>query len=200
MLEADGQTFTADAVVLANGWEARELAEPLGITLPVEPARGQIIISEPIAPFSRPAIHSTHHIYMRQTVSGTCQIGSHTEYVGPNKDVTLDKLSTYATDISKIIPHSHIPSAKPDVIIFPRIISDNTSEIKPLGYLEVYKRLLGQIILAIDNDIAKKQLHVLELLVKQTKGFELLSGRDLYENPCSIINIMDKLNDVNESC
>lgn len=102
-------------------------------------------------------------------------------------------------DISKIIPESHVPSAKPDVIIFPKIISSAKSEIRPIGYMEAYKRLLSQIILAIDKNIAKKQLHVLELLVKQTKGFELLSGKDLYENPSSILNLIGKLNDVNKN-
>jgi hypothetical protein len=100
-------------------------------------------------------------------------------------------------DISKIIPNSYVSSAKPDVIIFPRIISITKSEIRPVGHMEAYRRLLGQIILAIDKNIAKKQLHVLELLVKQTKGFELLSGKDLYENPCSILSIIGKLNEVN---
>ena len=103
-------------------------------------------------------------------------------------------------DISKIIPGSHIPSTKPDAIIFPQITSINKSEIRPIGYMEVYKRLLSQIILAIDKNIAKKQLHVVELLVKQTKGFELLSGKDLYDNPCSILNLIGRINDINENC
>jgi sarcosine oxidase subunit beta len=104
LIKTGGETFSADVVVLANGWQATGLAEPLGITLPVVPARGQIIITEPLAPFVRKAIHSTRHIYMRQTVSGTCQIGSHTEFVGSDRRVTLEKLGNYAEDISKMIP------------------------------------------------------------------------------------------------
>lgn len=103
-------------------------------------------------------------------------------------------------DISEIIPGSHIQSAKPDVIVFPQIVSAIKSKIRPIGYLEVYKRLLNQTILAIDKDVAKKQLHVLELLVKQTKGFELLSGKDLYENPDSILNFIDNIRNANEIC
>jgi hypothetical protein len=96
-------------------------------------------------------------------------------------------------DISKIIPDSHIQSAKPDVIIFPKIISGNKSKLRPIGHMEVYKRLLNQIILAIDKNVAKEQLNALEWLVKQTRGFELLSGRDLHENPDSILNFIGKL-------
>ncbi len=103
-------------------------------------------------------------------------------------------------DISKIIPGSHISSAKPDVIIIPKIISSSKSEIRHIGHLEVYKRLLSQIILAIDKKVAKKQLNALELLVKQTRGFELLSGKDLYENPDSILNVIGKLKNANEAC
>lgn len=104
LLQTDSRVVPADAVVLATGWQAGELTEPLGFTIPVVPARGQIIITEPLAPLTRKAIHSAHHIYMRQTVSGTCQIGSHTEFVGSDKAVTLEKLSRYAKDITQMIP------------------------------------------------------------------------------------------------
>jgi sarcosine oxidase subunit beta len=72
--------------------------------LPVVPARGQIIISEPISPLTKKIIISLHHMYMRQTVSGTCQIGSHTELVGPSKEVTLAKLREYTKDLTRILP------------------------------------------------------------------------------------------------
>lgn len=103
-VRTNGESFSADAVVLATGWQASELAEPLGIVLPVVPARGQIIISEPISPLSQKIIMSLHHMYMRQTVSGTCQIGSHTELVGPSKEVTLAKLREYTKDLTRILP------------------------------------------------------------------------------------------------
>ena len=117
-----------------------------------------------------------------------------------NENKPFSKEGKIPIDISKIIPDSHIQSAKPDVIVFPRIISGTTSKIRPIGHLEVYKRLLSQIILAIDKNVAKKQLYALELLVKQTKGFELLTGKDLYENPDAILNFISKLKNVNENC
>jgi sarcosine oxidase subunit beta len=104
LLQTDTRAVSADAVVLATGWQSDELTESLGFTVPVVPARGQIIITEPLAPLTRKGIHSAHHIYMRQTVSGTCQIGSHTEFVGPDRNVTLEKLRRYAEDITQMIP------------------------------------------------------------------------------------------------
>lgn len=103
-------------------------------------------------------------------------------------------------DISKIIPDSHISSTKPDVILFPKIVSSTKSKIRPIGHLEVYKRLLNQIILAIDKNVATKQLNALEFLVKQTKGFELLSGKDMYENPGAILNFLGRFKNANENC
>jgi len=96
--------ISADAVVLASGWRAVELLEPLGIVLPVAPARGQIIISEPLAPLTRKIIVSCLDIYTRQTADGTFQIGSHTELVGPRKDVTLTKLRAYTDGVTRIVP------------------------------------------------------------------------------------------------
>ena len=117
-----------------------------------------------------------------------------------NGNKSFAKEGKMPIDISKIIPDSHIQSAKPDVIVFPRIISGTKSKIRPIGHLEVFKRLLSQIILAIDKNVAKKQLNTLEWLVKQTRGFELLTGKDLYENPGSIINFIDKLKNADETC
>lgn len=102
-------------------------------------------------------------------------------------------------DISKIVPGSHIQSVKPDVIVFPKIVSAIESKIQPIGHLEVYRRLLSQTILAIDKSVAGMQLHTLELLVKQTKGYELLSGKDLYEDPNSIVDLIDELKVANET-
>jgi sarcosine oxidase subunit beta len=103
-VQTNGDTYYADAVVLATGWQAPELAAPLGIVIPVAPARGQLIVSEPLGPVTQKVIMSLHHIYFRQTLSGTCLIGSHTELVGPSKEVTLAKLREYTEGVSRIVP------------------------------------------------------------------------------------------------
>ena len=94
--------FSADAVVLAAGWRAAQLAAPLGIVLALAPARGQIIITEPLAPLTRKIL--VGGVYIRQTGDGTFQIGSHVELVGPRKDVTFEKLRTFADAAVKLVP------------------------------------------------------------------------------------------------
>jgi len=104
LVRSDTETFSADAVVLATGWQASELAKPLGLSVPVIPARGQVIVSEPLGPITQKIITTLHDNYVRQTVSGTCQIGSQLELVGPVKTVTLPTLRELAERISEVVP------------------------------------------------------------------------------------------------
>jgi hypothetical protein len=47
--------------------------------------------------------------------------------------------------------------------------------------------------LAVDKSVARNQLSTLGRLVKQVSGFELQSGKDLYEDPSRIISIIEQL-------
>lgn len=97
-------------------------------------------------------------------------------------------------DISRFYPGSFIPVLRPDVIIFPKIISEERSMLNPLSQTESYKKLLKQTSLPADKNISRDQLRILEKLVKQTKGFELLSGRDIYEDSKLLIGLLSKVN------
>jgi hypothetical protein len=99
-----------------------------------------------------------------------------------------------SVDISQFFLDSFVPCIRPDVIIFPRITSNKKSQIYPLNKKDVYARLLKQIILPVDNEVSKKQLTALEKLVKQTTGFELLSGRDIYEEPRELTDLLRNIN------
>lgn len=103
-VQSDKQRFQADAVVLATGWQAGELAKPLGLSVPVIPARGQVIVSEPLSPITQKTITTLYDNYLRQTVSGTCQIGSQLELVGPVKTLTLPTLRELVERITEVIP------------------------------------------------------------------------------------------------
>jgi len=104
LVQSEKETFTSDAVVLATGWQAYEIAKPLGLTIPVVPARGQIIISEPLGSITQKVIMTLDDYYFRQTVSGTCQIGSQLELVGPDKTLTLPVLREIAKRVTDLIP------------------------------------------------------------------------------------------------
>ena len=98
-----------------------------------------------------------------------------------------------AIDVSQIYSGRFIPTMTPNIIIFPKITFDAKSHISPLTQIEVYTRLLTQIILAPQKTIIKKNLQLLEKLVTQTTGFELLAGKDVYEDPSKLVEIVDNL-------
>ena len=96
-------------------------------------------------------------------------------------------------DVSTIFPGFFIPHVKPNAIIFPKITSHQQSILSPIPQVEVFRRLLKQTIMAVDNDISRSQLRIMQHLVRQARGFELLSGRDIYENPKRLISLLAKV-------
>jgi len=90
-VEAGDQRFRAARVVLAAGLGNRELAAQVGLHAPVQPNRGQVLVSERVSKFLD---HPT--TYVRQTDEGTVQLGDSMEDVGLDDGTTADVLSTIA--------------------------------------------------------------------------------------------------------
>jgi hypothetical protein len=106
--------------------------------------------------------------------------------------VPARKGSKVLVDITQIIPDSFIPFVRPNAIIFLKITSNGHSHICPLNQMETYNRMLQQSALALDREASRNQLNVLGRLVRQVRGFELFSGRDVYDNPGMIKDIICK--------
>jgi glycine/D-amino acid oxidase-like deaminating enzyme len=85
------RTYDAGRVVLAAGLGNRVLAPMVGLSAPVKPLRGQILVTERIQPF---LAYPT--IYVRQTVEGSVMIGDSAEDVGFDDSVTPDVLADIA--------------------------------------------------------------------------------------------------------
>ena len=66
-----GETVVAERVVLAAGLGSRMLAPQLGLVAPVFPLRGEILVTDKVAPFLDVAT-----LNLRQTVEGGCLIGA----------------------------------------------------------------------------------------------------------------------------
>lgn len=109
------------------------------------------------------------------------------------RTIRIPKNTKVPIDISNYFPDSFVSSLMPDVIIFPKMTSNRVSMLNRLSQTESYKRLLKQTVLAADKNISLSQLRTLEKLVKQTKGFELLSGRDIYDDPKILIVLLNKI-------
>lgn len=98
-VRADGITYSAARVVLAAGLGNRALAPLVGLSAPVQPNRGQIIVTERLQPFLR---HPTLHV--RQTGEGVVQIGDSKEDVGFDDGTTLAQLSHIAARATRCFP------------------------------------------------------------------------------------------------
>jgi octopine oxidase subunit B len=93
------QRWTAARVVLAAGLGNRNLAPSVGLQAPVVPVRGQVLVSERVAPFLH---YPTATV--RQTNEGTVQLGDSLENVGFDNGVTTDVLSEIAARGVKAFP------------------------------------------------------------------------------------------------
>ena len=99
LVTAAGQVHVAGKLVLAAGLGNRVLAPQVGLRAPVQPNRGQILVSERMQSF---LTHPTMQV--RQTGDGVVQIGDSKEDVGLNDGTTLIQLSRIAQRALRCFP------------------------------------------------------------------------------------------------
>jgi glycine oxidase len=93
--------ISTNTVVIAAGAWSRSVGEIFGLSIPVEPAKGQMI-----------AVRATqlHHVvawdehYLVPRKNGEVIIGSTVEFIGHNKDVTLETLQLFVNRSEALIP------------------------------------------------------------------------------------------------
>jgi len=86
-----GQTWLGARVVLAAGLGNQVLAAQVGLNVQVTPNRGQILVTERLAPFLN---HPTN--YVRQTAEGSVQLGDSHEAAGLNDSVSASVVASLA--------------------------------------------------------------------------------------------------------
>jgi glycine/D-amino acid oxidase-like deaminating enzyme len=98
-VRAGGITYTAARLVLAAGLGNRALAPLVALSAPVQPNRGQVLVTERLQPFLR---FPTQHV--RQTGEGVVQIGDSKEDVGFDDGTTLAQLARIAARAIRCFP------------------------------------------------------------------------------------------------
>ena len=91
----------AGTVVIATGSWSRQVGELFGITIPVEPAKGQMLAVR--ATQLRHVISCDEH-YLVPRKNGEVIMGSSVEYVGHTKDVTLDTVQAFIDRSEALVP------------------------------------------------------------------------------------------------
>lgn len=91
--------WLADRVILTAGLGNKELAPELGLSAPVRPVRGQIMVTEKLKPFLRHGIS-----FIRQTVEGGIVFGESSEEAGLDDRTTPDVIQTTAKRAVAALP------------------------------------------------------------------------------------------------
>jgi len=94
--------FTAEHFVLAAGCWSAALVEPLGIKLPMQSCRGQMIEFE--TPQDWPLVVRAGHHYVVPRPDGRVVAGTTAEYVGFDKAVTGEGLRSIIEGVARIVP------------------------------------------------------------------------------------------------
>ncbi|HKX17149.1 MAG TPA: FAD-dependent oxidoreductase [bacterium] len=97
------RVYAADHVVLAAGAWSPKLAAPLGINLPIEPGKGQILATHPLPPITTRVINSSG-AGVCQDRAGAVLVGSTLEFVGFDKNVSDLAGRELLSDAARIVP------------------------------------------------------------------------------------------------
>lgn len=99
LIFADGGEMRAGKVVLAAGHDGVRLAPMVGLSAPVRPQRGHVIVTEKTAPFLKFPVG-----FIRQTDEGGVMIGDSFEEIGFDTTVRNGITSTIAERAIRIFP------------------------------------------------------------------------------------------------
>ena len=95
----DGQKHATAKTMITAGLGATELAPMVGLQAPLEPMRGQILVTERLAP-----IINTPTLYARQTSEGTVMLGGSNESVGYDESTSVEVLCKIAQQAVRTFP------------------------------------------------------------------------------------------------
>ena len=92
---------SADTIVIAAGSWSAQVGEVFGITIPIQPAKGQMLS---IRTTQLRHVISCDDRYLVPRKNGEVIIGSTIEFIGHNKDVTLEAIQLLAEWADTIVP------------------------------------------------------------------------------------------------
>jgi hydrogen cyanide synthase HcnC len=93
------ENFTTAKLVIAAGLGSRELAPMVGLSMPVTPLRGQIMVTERLRPFLDYATH-----VIRQTAEGSVMLGDSQEDVGFDTSTSASVIHDIASRNVAVFP------------------------------------------------------------------------------------------------
>lgn len=97
-------------------------------------------------------------------------------------------------NMQKAFPGQYVSHCIPRLLLFPRIVARERSCLRPLDRIAALGRLLDESGPALfDRATMDQHLAVIKGLVQQAACFEIESGRDLYQNPAGLADLLAEL-------
>lgn len=94
-------------------------------------------------------------------------------------------------NLDAIYPERFQSSIFPSCLIFSEIVTDQKSSIQSISKGQAFTNLLRQSVsIFFNRQTITEHISVLKKLVNQCSCYQLLAGRDLYDNPDTILNIL----------
>ncbi|HQB31492.1 MAG TPA: hypothetical protein PLO86_12040 [Syntrophales bacterium] len=81
--------------------------------------------------------------------------------------------------VERCWPGATVDRTVPRVLLFPRVVEEDASRLRPLSKTEAVSRLLPHSLLVMDPLVAAKQFHLLCDMAESMDCYELLYGRDV---------------------
>jgi glycine/D-amino acid oxidase-like deaminating enzyme len=100
VIDTQRRSFHCEKVVYCAGLSNQALGLDLGMSIPLHPLRGQLLITDRV-----PRFLSAATLQVRQTTEGTLQIGDSHEDVGLDDSTTLEVITRLARRAVRIFPH-----------------------------------------------------------------------------------------------
>jgi len=100
VIDTQRGSFHCERVVYCAGLSNQALCSDLGMSIPLRPLRGQLLITDRV-----PRFLSAATLQVRQTAEGTLQIGDSHEDVGLDESTTLEVITRLAHRAVRIFPH-----------------------------------------------------------------------------------------------
>ena len=79
---------------------------------------------------------------------------------------------------------------EPELILFPRVVSQQRSEARPLGAATALQRILPQSLLTTQPDVNARHFEALSRFVNQSRSYELLLGSDFEHLPALVRDLL----------
>ncbi len=119
-----------------------------------------------------------------ESTLNACNLTGYKESVGGRVPGKTEKFRFYAR---QAFPEKFVANCLPGAILFPTLSGEPLSRIKPLKQGDALARLIRQCPWATcDTAAAPLHLQALSKLARQTRSYTLFAGRDVFDAPASI--------------